>query len=182
MCEERTISVRERLFGLAAVAVALFIGASPAFADESSQTSPADKSAYTLFNPTPTALLREMVADRPDVTENPHTVDAGHVQVELSFFEWAKGSGAEELSLVPFNFKVGLTNYADVQFVFGPYIRLHSLGRTDEGHGDATIRLKVNLWGNDTGSNGTALAIMPFVTLPTGADQFSADGAEGGII
>src|SRR5688572_5942243 len=41
------------------------------------------KSHYHLFNPTPRAQMREMSTDRPDQTESPYTVDAGHVQVEM---------------------------------------------------------------------------------------------------
>src|SRR5687767_13300570 len=47
--------------------------------------SPQDKSQYTLFNPVPRDMRRELSPDRPDRTESPFTVDAGHVQVELSF-------------------------------------------------------------------------------------------------
>jgi hypothetical protein len=43
-------------------------------------TGPADKSAFSLFNPTPRELMREMSTDRPDTTESPYTVDAGHFQ------------------------------------------------------------------------------------------------------
>src|SRR5262245_65062609 len=61
---------------LAAAALAL---APAALAAES------DKSSFCLFNPTPRELMRDMDTDRPDTTESPHTVDAGHVQAELSF-------------------------------------------------------------------------------------------------
>ena len=165
---------------LVAMVVTAIASAAPLRADGAS--SAVDKSGYSLFNPTPVHLLREMSTDRPDVTESPYTVDAGHIQVELSLAEWSKGGGVEELAVLPFNFKVGLTNYADVQFVYGPYIRQLSAGRTDEGHGDVIVRLKVNLWGNDGGHGGTGFAIMPFVSIPTGADAFTADAAEGGII
>jgi hypothetical protein len=37
-----------------------------------------NKSRYNLFNPTPEKLLRELASDRPDQTEGPTTVDAGH--------------------------------------------------------------------------------------------------------
>ena len=48
-----------------------------------------DKSKYTLFVPTPRDMWRPLSADRPDITESPVTVDAGAVQVEVSFFEYA---------------------------------------------------------------------------------------------
>ena len=42
-----------------------------------------DKSHYHLFNPTPRELMREFNTDRPDKTESPYTVDAGHFQFEM---------------------------------------------------------------------------------------------------
>jgi hypothetical protein len=182
MGEEPTIRSVIRSLVVIATCLAGIASAASARGDEPPAAALADKSGYSLFNPTPPGLLRELAADRPDVTENPRTIDAGHVQVELSFAAWGKGSGVEDVAVLPFNFKLGLTNYADIQFVYGPYIRQLSPGRVDEGHGDTLIRLKINLWGNDGGHSGTALAIMPFISIPTGADAFTADAAEGGII
>lgn len=51
---------------------------------------PPDKSSYSLLNPTPRELMREMSTDRPDATESPYTVDAGHFQAELSFFDFSR--------------------------------------------------------------------------------------------
>src|SRR4051794_35141958 len=45
------------------------------------ETVPTNKCRYTLFNPTPRKQMREMATDRPDKTESPYTVDAGHVQI-----------------------------------------------------------------------------------------------------
>ena len=44
-----------------------------------------DKSHYTVLNPTPDTELRELSADRPDKTDSPLTVDAGHFQLEIDF-------------------------------------------------------------------------------------------------
>lgn len=144
------------------------------------------KSGYTLFSPTPAGQMRELSPDRPDTTESPVTVDAGHVQIEFSFAEWGKGTGGgEETSILPFDLKLGLTNYADLELIGSPYLRRRAPGRTDEGAGDTTLRLKVNLWGNDNPGKGpweTALGVIPFVTFPTGADAFTANGGEGGVV
>ena len=43
------------------------------------ETAP-DKSGFTLFRPTPDALLRELATDRPDKTENPYTVVPPDIQ------------------------------------------------------------------------------------------------------
>jgi hypothetical protein len=168
----------DRIKGVAAAA--LLLAAAP------SASRAQDKSQYTLFNPTPRALMREMSTDRPDTTESPYTVDAGHTQVELSFFDYTRddsdGGDFEALSLVPMNLKVGLLNNADLQLVFEPYVR-EEIDDDDEvdGFGATQLRLKVNLWGNDDGD--TALAIMPFVQFPTADEEFGAtDHVEGGLI
>lgn len=40
-----------------------------------SRVSHTDKSQFSLFNPTPRELWRDLSADRPDFTESPITVD-----------------------------------------------------------------------------------------------------------
>jgi hypothetical protein len=130
--------------------------------------------------------MRELSADRPDLTESPITVDAGHFQAEFSFVEWSKGDGVEGLAILPANLKLGLTNNIDLQLVVNPYLRGQSSAGTDQGSGDLQIRTKINLWGNDGGSGffgETALALMPYIQFPTGADAFSNDDhIEGGLI
>src|SRR5687768_14901434 len=77
-----------------------------AYADEPTS---ARKQAFTLFDPTPKHLMREMSTDRPDTTESPFTVDAGHFQVELSLFDYAyddhEGGSAETFAILPTNLK-----------------------------------------------------------------------------
>ncbi len=51
-------------------------------------TQPADKGQYTLFNPTPADQLRGMDTDRPNKTNTPHTIDAGHLQIEIGGFDY----------------------------------------------------------------------------------------------
>jgi hypothetical protein len=142
--------------------------------------SAADKSQYNLFNPTPPALMREMSTDRPDTTESAYTVDAGHIQVEMSFVEWTRDGDFDEIVVAPANLKLGLLNNADLQLVVTPYV-----DQEDEddvsGFGDTQLRVKVNLWGND-GETRTALAVMPYLSFPTGDDDVSANKLEGGII
>jgi hypothetical protein len=171
-----------------ACAVFLLIGGPPALAQGSG------KSRYDLLNPTPRALLREMSTDRPDKTESPFTVDAGHIQVELDFVTYTSDRSrrggedirSETVNVAPINFKLGLTNSTDLQVVFDSYLRetvTDHVTRTREkaqGIGDLTVRLKQNLWGNDGGT--TALALMPFVKLPTNTNGFGNDAVEFGVI
>lgn len=55
-----------------------------------------NKYSYSVFKPVPRDSLREMETDRPDVSESPKTVDAGHFQIEADLFRFQrqkKGTG-----------------------------------------------------------------------------------------
>jgi hypothetical protein len=170
-------------------------------ADEHTSTvAPADKSVYHLFNPTPRELMREMSTDRPDTTESPFTVDAGHFQLEMSFVDYTHddrnrdSSRVETLTFGAMNLKAGLLNNVDLQLVFDAYVhdRTHDQAAmtsdTEEGFGDTQVRLKWNLWGNDPAPGSeiepgdTALALMPFVKFPTADDDLGNEHVEGGLI
>lgn len=167
-----------------AVALTVPVLTSPALARPTFETPPADKSAYNLFNPTPRELLRDLSPDRPDATESPRTVDAGRVQLEMSFMEFGRedsGTRTDTYVYVPFNLKIGLLHNADLQLLFDPYVRVQDRATPDaSGIGDLTLRFKANLWGNDSGD--TALGIMPFVKLPTGDRDVSNGNVEPGVI
>ena len=180
---------RRVVVGTAAVALAVLIHVPGSRrASAAGEGAGPDKGAYTLFNPTPRELMREMSTDRPDVTESSKTVDAGHVQVELSFGDYVRdeqdGVKSETSTVLPFNVKLGLTNNIDLQLVVDPYVhqrtRSDTARETNDGFGDTQLRLKVNLWGNDGGP--TALAVMPFVLFPTSGDDLGADRVQGGLI
>lgn len=140
-----------------------------------------DKSQYNLFNPTPPQMLREMSTDRPDKTESPYTVDAGHFQIEMDLANYSydkhnparDGTIVRTWSIAPMNLKVGLLNNLDVQLVLQPHTYVHTSDPAagvskQRGFGDITTRFKWNLWGNDGGT--TAFALMPYFKLPTNQD------------
>ncbi len=172
-----------------AVIVCVLAGSGPALAQAGAPPTGSDKSEFTLFNPTPRDLWRPMSADRPDVTESPKTVDAGAVQLEISFFEYLHDSHntsaetADSLLLAFTNVKVGLLNNVDLQIVFAPYVRDETrpdagTATVGEGFSDVVVRLKINFWGNDQGD--TALGILPFIKIPTGT-SVSNGRVEAGI-
>jgi hypothetical protein len=155
-------------------------------------TNRADKSGHHLFNPTPRQLMRDFATDRPDKTESPYTVDAGHFQIETDLVAYTRDrskSGTEETSTSGYafnliNLKAGLTNSIDLQALVETYNTQNSTinGETSKlsGFGDLTIRLKQNVLGNDEGD--LALALMPFVKVPTNSGGLGNDSLEGGLI
>ena len=123
------------------------------------------------------APLRELSTDRPDTTESPHTVDAGHFQFELEIAAWEHAGGRRTLNLGELNLKAGLDEATDLQLVLPLFTRAHG---GSEGFGDIEVRLKHNLWGNDDGP--TAFALMPYLKLPTAQEDLGNGKWEGGLI
>lgn len=125
---------------------------------------------YTVFNPRPQGELRELSTDRPDTTESPISVDAGHVQLEMDLVALGIDRRAVDTSTVDVavaNLKLGITDRVDLQLVIAPYHR-EDVGATmmSSGYGGTTARAKINLWGNDGGP--TAAALLPFVSRADG--------------
>ncbi len=152
-----------------------------------------DKSIYNLFHPTPRDLMREMSTDRPDQTESPNTVDAGHFQLEMDLvsavFDRDRSGGGDVRTTgvgTSVNLKAGLLNNVDIQFVFEPAVYTRAEDRVEStvdealGFGDLQTRLKINVWGNDGGS--TAFAVMPFLKWPLADSSLRNGETEGGVI
>jgi hypothetical protein len=149
-----------------------------------------DKGVYTLFKPAPAEMMRELSPDRPDKTETPYTLDAGHFSLEMDFanyiYDRSDNIATKAWNIAPFNFKVGLFNRVDVQFVFDNYEHVNSEDRSSgasavqSGIGDFTARVVMNMWGDDGG--GTALAVLPYVKIPTNTAGLGNRAIEGGII
>ncbi|MDC0267843.1 transporter [bacterium] len=152
------------------------------------------KSHYHLFNPTPSHLMRDFSTDRPDLTESPMTLDAGHFQLELDGINTTfdhDTEGGENLSSRSttyggVNFKIGLLNHVDLQTTFEIQKieiikdRIRGIKSRSKGSGDLSSRLKINLWGNDGGRS--ALALMPFFKWPLSASGVRNGKTEGGLI
>lgn len=154
-----------------------------------------EKNQYWLFKPTPRDEMRELSADRPDKTESPHTVDAGHFQMESSVISYTfdkrnpdyTGDSTHGFAVMPTLFKVGLTNFMDFQVGIEPYVSnlnysfATSTTENVDGFGDVALRLKVALIGNDEGI--FALGAMPFMSIPTKKnDAIGEDHIQAGII
>jgi hypothetical protein len=155
---------------------------------------PADKSGFTLFNPTPRELMREMSTDRPDLTESPYTVDAGHFQIEADLINYSYDrhnvardhTRGESIEIAPFNVRIGLCNSTEFDVIIPTYTWARTRDKAtrrvsyDRGFGDLVTRMKINFWGNDGGR--TAFGVIPFVKWPTSSGNLGSGSVEGGII
>jgi Putative MetA-pathway of phenol degradation len=153
-----------------------------------------DKSGYSLLNPTPDRLLRDMTTDRPDITEVPFTVDAGRFQIETTSLGFARsrpdldGAVSEGYELFASNLRIGLTHNTEATIMFQPYGSQRISGPYGAvnafGTGALVLRAKFNLWGNDTFLNpkATAFALLPYVSIPTHrGNGISPDSIDGGL-
>ena len=150
--------------------------------DATPQGTPApDKSQYSLFNPTPIELRRAYNTDRPSKTDSPFTIDAGAFQIESDVANWTldydKGVRSRTWIIGNTNFKVGLTNWMDLQIFPQLYVNARKSGPNfgkpleQDGFGDTTVRLKLNLLGNDGGK--LVVGLVSSVKIPTNTDHFA---------
>ena len=152
----------------------------------------ADKSSYTLFDPTPTAQMRGFSTDRPNKGTSPYTVDAGHFQYETDLlgggYDGYDRSHTRTRNLFTADpvLKLGVTNFADVEISLGGYQAYSVHDRTTghstsyDGFGDVSIRTKINLVGNDGGP--VVLAVVPFYKVPTANKRIGNGAGEFGVV
>jgi len=131
---------------------------------------------YTLFKPLPKALMREeMETDRPNVTETPHTVEAGHFQYEADLFKFQRERSEDTRHhswlANQANLKLGLLRNTALQLIIQTYGKEinHDIATGEKqsmsGFGDVTLRIKQNLYGNYDGN--FSIAVMPYIKFPT---------------
>lgn len=117
---------------------------------------------------------RELTTDRPDATESPFTVNAGLVQLEMSFASYTRdevdGVRLTAWEVAPFNLRYGVTENVEAGIFVFPYLEATAevpggARHTVSGFGDVVLRGKLNFWGNDGGP--TAFGIFGDLKLPT---------------
>src|SRR6476620_687888 len=100
--------------------------------EEEGKSKCPEKSQYTLFNPTPADCMREFDPDRPDVTDSPFTIDAGHIEFETGLFSYDlsrpdhEGVVAEEFDIGATDIRLGITNYAELGLFVQPLNSVHT--------------------------------------------------------
>ena len=187
--------VKEIILFMIKTSIIILLFSVPAFDSFAQDTNKVaqDKNSSNIFNPVPVNLMRELNADRPDKTDCPFTVDAGHFQVEVDFANMTYNRPNSErgnvrstaVEIAPVNLKVGLLNNLDFQLVFTSY-RWEKTDNQDNGtinqkagFDGITPRFKVNIVGNESGF--FALALIPFVSLPLNQHNFGNSSVEGGL-
>ena len=153
--------------------------------------APPDKSAYGIFNPTPDGALRAFSPDRPLNSISPTTVDAGRLQVESDFALLTQTSDrlttTRTLQALDPEIRLGLTRYLEVDLLASGLnadrVTTKDTGRTlerDTGTGNTMLRARYGLFGDEGGTY--ALALAPFISVPSGDAHFGSQGIEGGVI
>ena len=158
------------------------IGTTRLLGAEEGEATPAptpDKSSCTIFNPAPRQLWRPYNTDRSSKTDSPFTIDAGAYQMETDVINYTmdrynSDRTAQTVQTLLFgqtNFKVGLTNWMEFQIFPQGYVEKRfsptptSPAKTIRGLGDTTLRLKVNVVGNNGGP--FVLGVIASVKVPT---------------
>jgi hypothetical protein len=178
---------------LAGLAVGVIASSGVARADDGATPDPgvADKSGYSLFDPTPDDQMRKFTPDRPTKGYSVRTIDAGHFELESDIvsYTYSKylGIATHSVQALDPTFKIGVTNWADVEVQFNGLQSSRSFDSDTganiargAGFGDVVLRTKMNLFGNDAGPAGFAL--IPYVKLPSSIPVISNGAVEGGLI
>ncbi|HTO03700.1 MAG TPA: transporter, partial [Opitutus sp.] len=143
---------------------------------------------FSWVHPVPESRMREMRTDRPDATESPFTVDAGHVQLEMDFANYARDEEADgrvtEWEAAPFNLRFGISRHFEAGLFVVPLRSETEVspegGRARRsGLGDITLRAKWNFAGNDGGDR--AWGLIADLKLPTADDGMSNGKLEGAV-
>lgn len=159
----------------------------------STPTPTPDKSHYNLFNPTPIELRRAYNTDRPSKTDSPYTIDAGVFQIETDLANWTLDENNVDDAHIRVrtwivgqtNFKLGLTNWMDLQIFPQMYVNRRTSGADfgapldQSAFGDTTVRLKINFIGNDGGK--FALGFISSLKFPTNGDNLGNHVYEPGF-
>ncbi|PST82578.1 transporter [Pedobacter yulinensis] len=145
--------------------------------------------SHTVLRPAQQSAMREMETDRPDVTESPVSLDAGHFQLETDLVANQRQTGDDLTKsawlLNDMTLKLGLGSHTDLQVRFESFVRETTTDRVsggktiESGTGNLTLRIKQNILGN--GKGNFALAVLPYVRFPV-ATYGEKHPYEGGLI
>ncbi|MET0239760.1 MAG: transporter [Sphingobium sp.] len=136
--------------------------------------------------------LRDLCSDRPGLNTPACTVDADHLQIELGIASWTLDSQPDQredmIEGSEILLRYGVTPTTEIRLGWTAYghsrTRDRMSGEIEKtgGTGDVTLGLKQNFRHPDEAKTGLALALLPYVTLPTGRDDIGAGDWGAGLI
>jgi hypothetical protein len=137
-----------------------------------------------LLLPTGAAVARQEVApDRPDITDSAQTISPGGFQLETGV-EYSRtrigGSPAERRFSLESALRAGLTGNLELLVDAEPVIWLRT-DREDLNRGDLTLGLKYRFFGSNERAEGLAVALRPFVKLPTADAPIGSERTDFGL-
>lgn len=168
------------------IAGALLLSAAPAAAQDTG--TPDEVAQDSTRHPT----LRDLCSDRPGLNTPACTVDPGRLQVEVGLTDWTLDKQPDQrqdtIEAGQIQLRYGVTPTTEVRLGWTAYgharTRDIATGAVDtvQGVGDVTLGLKQNLRHPAEGKTGLAVAVLPFVTLPTGRTDVGAGDWGAGLI
>lgn len=130
------------------------------------------------------ASAQEINPDRPDLTTGTEIVPVGALQIETGFeYERARvgGGPAERQATVQAVLRAGLTSRLEVSLEGEPFVWRRA-EREDSGSGDYTLGLKYRFHAPAVDEAEPALAVKPFVKLPTASAPIGSERPDFGVL
>ena len=126
--------------------------------------------------------LPAVAPDRPSATNSAQTVPRGFVQLETGgeFIDQRAGSSTADRSVaLQATLRIGILDRLEARVESRPVVWLRSEGE-HTGAGDVTLGLKYRFLDAAEGSPWPALAILPFVKIPTAKEPIGSGRPDGG--
>ncbi len=135
--------------------------------------------------PVSAAVARQEVApERPDITDSAQTISPGGFQLETGL-EYSRarigGSPAERRFSLDTALRIGLAERLELLVDAAPVVWLRT-EREDLSRGDLTLGLKYRFFGSDDREAGLAVALRPFVKLPTADAPIGSERTDFGLL
>jgi len=118
--------------------------------------------------------------DRPDQTSRPTTLPRGAAQVEGGVV-FERTSPDERAFRVEATLRFGLTDRIELRFEGEPFVHLWD-GEETSGLGDLTLSIRYRFRDARQDSLWPALAVQPYVTLPTADEPIGTERTDFGLI
>lgn len=143
--------------------------------------------AAMISTPASAAEGADFCSDRPGLSTGSCTAAPGTFQLETSLVEWstsrADGIRLDEWAIGSTRLRYGIGEATDLHLALAPLVltREHGPGGTDtqSGAGDVSLAVKHRLTPD---SAAIAVAVMPFVKVPTASKAIGNGRWEGGIL